>query len=64
MCLTHVFASAMRLRCLIFFLFCLAKCDGDGRLIPWLYERAIRAQYEDYIYTAVDDYYQDGPPYI
>lgn len=40
------------------------QCQGDGRLIPFLYERAIRAQYEDYIYTTVDDYYENGPPYI
>ncbi|CAN8062272.1 unnamed protein product [Agarophyton chilense] len=45
------------------FLLC-NHCDGDGRLIPWAYERAIRAQYEDYVYTAIDDYFQDGPPYI
>lgn len=40
-------------------------CEGEGRLIPIEYERAIRAQYEDYVYdTSADDYYQDGPPYV
>lgn len=39
-------------------------CDGDGRLIPFVYERAVRMQYEDYVYTPVDDYYQDEPPYL
>lgn len=40
------------------------QCEGDGRLIPWVYERAMRSQFEDYVYTAVDDYYQDEPPYL
>jgi hypothetical protein len=37
-------------------------CEGEGRLLPIEYERALRAQYEDYVYTT-DDHYQDGPPY-
>lgn len=42
-----------------------AQCEGEGRLIPIEYERAIRAQYEDYVYDSrTDDYYQDGPPYV
>lgn len=40
-------------------------CEGEGRLLPIEYERALRAQYEDYVFTsATDDYYQDGPPYM
>lgn len=44
-------------------------CGGDGRLIPVEYERAIRAQYEDYVFSdgrsTLDDYYPDeGPPYL
>lgn len=49
---------------LCFFLPLCLQCDGDGRLIPFVYERAVRSQYEDYVFTAIDDYYQDGPPYI
>lgn len=39
-------------------------CEGEGRLIPIEYERALRAQYEDYVYMADDYYNQDGPPYL
>ena len=48
------------------FLMC-NHCEGSGRLIPIEYERALRAQYEDYIYTSFDDDYfgvSDGPPYL
>lgn len=39
-------------------------CEGEGRLLPVSYERALRAQYEDYVYTTSDYYGQDGPPYL
>jgi len=41
-------------------------CEGTGRLVPIEYERALRAQYESYEYTAEEvDYYSNaGPPYL
>lgn len=48
------------------FLMC-NHCEGSGRLIPIEYERALRAQYDDYVYTSFEDDYfgvNDGPPYL
>lgn len=40
-------------------------CEGEGRLLPIEYERALRARYESYDYTAwANDYYEDDPPYM
>lgn len=40
-------------------------CEGEGRLLPIEYERALRARYETYDYTSwANDYYQDDAPYL
>lgn len=39
-------------------------CHGDGRLIPFEYERALRAQYEDFVYMGVNDHFDNTPPFF
>lgn len=40
-------------------------CEGEGRLLPIEYERALRARYETYDYASwTNDYYQDDAPYL
>jgi hypothetical protein len=40
-------------------------CEGEGRLLPVEYERALRARYETYDYSVwANEFYPDDPPYL